>query len=78
LLIEALKPLRVRLADRELHLQPGRPVNVPQGQAERLLSKAPDKVRAFHPDWLAAWRELAAVTASIEQSNPCFQSVLDA
>ncbi len=43
--IEALKPLTVRLSEGDLHLQPGKPVDLPEYQARRLLKKASGKVR---------------------------------
>jgi hypothetical protein len=82
LLIESNRPLRVRLSDGDLRLIPGRPIEVPDETASRLLMKAGDKVRAVTPrptpDWLTAWRELAAMTNGITRDDPRFQPVLEA
>ena len=56
LLIEALKPLTVKLPAGELQLKPGCPVNWPEDRALKLLSRAKGKVRLVepaNPDWLA-------------------------
>lgn len=46
MLIEAIaRPLRVRLPDRVLRLEPGTPVEMPDLQAAKLLRKARGKVR---------------------------------
>jgi hypothetical protein len=33
----------------EVHLEPGKPVDLPDARAQRLLNKAPDKVRVCPP-----------------------------
>ena len=45
-MIEALKPLTIRLRSGELHLKPGVLVELADEQARRLLAKAPNRVRA--------------------------------
>lgn len=45
MLVEALKPLRVKTSAGTLRLMPGTPVNLPDEQGAKLLAKAPDKVR---------------------------------
>ena len=45
MLIEALKPLLVRLPSGDLHLTPGKPVDLPDKQARKLLTKAQGKVK---------------------------------
>lgn len=45
MLIEALKPLRIRFKEREVHLQPGHPVTFTEEEGRKLLEKAPGKVR---------------------------------
>ena len=45
MLIEALESLRVRLPNRGVQLIPGQPVEFPDEQAKKLLSKVPGKVR---------------------------------
>ncbi len=45
MLIEALKPLRVKFPEQEIHLKPGQPVELPEEHARKLLAKAGDRVR---------------------------------
>lgn len=46
MLIEAIgKPLTCRWPGGEVHLEPGKPVDMPDARAQRLLEKAPGKVR---------------------------------
>ena len=40
-----LRPLHVRRSNGDLHLKPGLPVELPDGDALRLLTKKPDAVR---------------------------------
>ena len=47
MLIEATKPLTVRLPERELYLKPGYPVDLPDDQAKKLIERASGKVRAI-------------------------------
>lgn len=49
MLIEASHPLTVRRSSGELRLVPGYPVELPDGEAIRLLEKANGKVRAITP-----------------------------
>ena len=77
-MIEALKPLRVRLSDGEIHLTPGKPVRLPDWQAQKLLSKAPNKIRVVCPDWVGEWRQLAGITAVIAKSDRRLEPILDA
>ena len=43
----------------EIHLEPGKPINLPDERAKRLLLKAPGKVRVIHhtiqPGTTVAW-----------------------
>lgn len=57
MLIEALKPLKVRVNDHEILLDPGQPCELPDDAARRLLAKVPDKVRRVEP--MSAVIELA-------------------
>ena len=78
-MIEALKPLTVKLPARDLQLKPGRPVNLAEDQALKLLAKAQGKVRMVepaNPDWLAEWRTLAYLTDGIRADDPRFQPVM--
>lgn len=47
MIIEALQPLHIRRATGDLHLRPGYPIELPDDEAARLLSKAGGKVRAI-------------------------------
>lgn len=50
MLIEAIgNPLTYKWPGGEVHLEPGRPINLPDDRAQRLLSKAPGKVRMVTP-----------------------------
>ncbi len=49
MLIEALRPLRIRLPEGEIRLDPGYPVDFPAARARKLLSKACGRVRAVAP-----------------------------
>jgi hypothetical protein len=63
LLIEASKPLKVRLRVGEVHMQPGRPVRFSEEDGRKLLARAPGKVRCVTPKpplragWLVAYRD---------------------
>ena len=59
-------------------LSPGDRLDWPEVQAEKLLTRAPGKVRQIAGDWLAAWHTLAQVTNNIERTDPRFMPVLDA
>ena len=68
-------PLTVKLPSGDIRLTPGVAVEMPTAQAQRLLAKAPGKVRDA---WLAAWRELAALTYGITGDDPRFPGVMAA
>ena len=53
MLIEALKPLTVKLPAGDLQLKPGCPVNLAEDRALKLLAKVPGKVRMIQPHALA-------------------------
>ena len=53
MLIEALRPLLVKLPGQDLKLEPGCPVDLPDDYAHRLLDRVPDKVRRLQ--W-ARWQ----------------------
>ncbi len=55
LLVEALRRLKVRLPDGVLHLAPGKPVTLPQEQADKLFTRAAGKVRAVHRGDVITW-----------------------
>jgi hypothetical protein len=79
LLIEALVPLTVKLPSGErVELRPGVPTVLPGEYGQKLLTKAPGKVRHVQPDWLKAWRELCEMTLGITPEDPRLKPVLDA
>jgi len=51
MLIEAInQPIRYRFRDgREVVFRPGEPVDVPEGDAQRILGRAPGKIRTAQP-----------------------------
>src|SRR5262245_39018637 len=49
MLVEAVIPLRVKSAGRWRFLEPGKPVELADNQALKLLSKVPGKVRQVSP-----------------------------
>lgn len=75
MLIEAVTPLTVKLPSGDIRLTPGVAVEIPTAQAQRLLAKAPGKVRDA---WLVAWRELAALTYGLTGDDPRFPVVMAA
>ncbi len=83
MLVEAVaRSIRYHLTNgREVRLVPGRPVDLPDIQARKLLAKAKGKVRLAepaNPDWLAGWRTLARITDGITADDPQFQPVMAA
>jgi hypothetical protein len=70
LLIRALIPLRVRLPQGEIRLEPGTPMDIPEIQARKLLDRAKGKVRpvltrAYHGEDLT-------VGEMVEWDSPLF------
>ena len=47
--LEALTPFTYRWPGGEVHLEPGTPIDLPDERAQRLLNKAPEKVRVCPP-----------------------------
>ena len=47
--LEALTPFTYRWPGGEVHLEPGTPIDLPDERAQRLLNKAPEKVRVCTP-----------------------------
>lgn len=47
--LEALTPFTYRWPGGEVHLEPGTPIDLPDERAQRLLNKAPGKVRMCPP-----------------------------
>lgn len=61
MIIECIgSPFTYRWPTGEVHLEPGKPVDLPDERARRLLDKAPGKVRvclpAIQPGSLVSWR----------------------
>jgi hypothetical protein len=60
--IESIRPLRVKLGERHLELQPGVPVELQDEYAWKLLQARPDAVRALDsasstaPEAFVCWR----------------------
>ena len=75
MLIEAVTPLTVKLPSGDIRLTPGVAVEIPTAQAQRLLAKAPGKVRDA---WRVAWRELADLTYGLTGEDPRFPCVMAA
>ena len=75
MLIEAVTPLTVKFPSGDIRLTPGVAVEIPTAQAQRLLAKAPGKVREA---WPVAWRELATLTYGITGNDPRFPLVMAA
>ncbi len=93
MLLEAVdRPIRYRLADgREFRFVPGQPTDLAEPYASKLLQRAPGKVRLCAPlrqarastkptsiEWLAAWRELADLTAGLVPDDSRVGPVLHA
>lgn len=78
MILEVLEPLTVQRDGKLITLNPGDRLDWPEVQAEKLLTRAPEKVRLITGDWLAAWHNLAQATNNIERKDPRFQPVLDA
>ncbi len=57
MLIEPLEPLTVKLPEGVRTLEPGLTYNLPTLQAQKLLAKAPGKVRAVTPFVVGDWVE---------------------
>jgi len=70
LLIEASTPLTIRRTSGDIRLLPGQPMDFPEDEALKLLAKAHGRVRQALTDWLAAWRELAALTSGMTEDDP--------
>lgn len=78
MLIEATTPLTVRFTTGDIRLTPGVAVEIPTAQAQRLLAKAPGKVREVKRDWSPTWRELATLTSGISEEDPRLPVVMAA
>lgn len=79
MLVEAIgKPITYRWPEGEVRLEPGKPVELPNDRARRLLDKAPGKVRVVIVDWLAAWREVAAMTLGGRADDPRMPAIMAA
>ena len=73
-----LTHLTVQRNGKLIALSPGDRLDWPEVQAEKLLTRAPGKVRQIAGNWLAAWHNLAQATNNIERTDPRFKPVLAA
>ncbi len=78
MILEVLEPLTVQRDGQLFSLSPGDRLDWPEVQAEKLLARAPEKVRLIAGDWLAVWHNLAQATNNIEKTDPRFMPVLAA
>ncbi len=78
MLVESKKPLTVILPGGEIHLEPGKPRDLSEDQALKLLARAKGKVRVAGQEWLAEWRALAELTSGITADDPRLQPILAA
>ena len=77
--IEAVgKTLTYRWPHGEVRLEPGKPVELPDDRARKILQKAPGKVRRCAPDWLNAWRQVRDMTHGITSEDPRLPAILAA
>ena len=77
MLIEPLESITVKLPGGVRTLEQGKAYNLPTPQAEKLLAKAPDKVRVFKPNWESAWRDLAQSTNGLIKTDPRFKRIMN-
>ena len=78
MLIEAMTPLTVKFSTGDIRLTPGVAVEIPTAQAQRLLAKAPGKVREVKRKWSPTWRELATLSAGLTAEDPRLPVVMAA
>ena len=78
MLIEATKPLTVKFSTGDIRLTPGVPVEIPTGQAYRLILKAQGKVREAKWDCSPTWRELATLSSGLTAEDPRLPIVMAA
>jgi len=56
MMLVVLRPLHIRRSSGDLHLKPGLPIDLPDGDAVRLLAKKPDAVRlVLRPGDIVEW-----------------------
>ena len=79
MLIEAIThPITYRWPGGEIRLEPGKPVELPDDRAHKLLAKARHKVQvitageaaAIQHDWVNEWRRLVAIVLGITADDP--------
>ena len=69
--IEAIHPVRFQHQGKQVELGRGERVNLPVLQAQRLLSRAKDRVRLVkHMDWLNSWQRVAQVSNGLTREDP--------
>ncbi len=79
MILEPLEPLRIRLDGQVRELVAGRPFELPEAQARKLLELVPGKVRSISEasvNWLRLWRDVAEVSSGLESADLRFESVM--
>ncbi len=79
MILEPLEPLRIRLDGKVQELVPGRPFELAEAQARKLLELVPGKVRSISEAsvyWLSLWRAVAVISSGLESADPRFEDVM--
>ena len=77
--VEALRSLRVRLPEGDVHLVPGVPAELAPRYADRLLQAGKVRLVMSTPlDWLTLWRFIAHVSNGLRPTDPRLPAVLAA
>ncbi len=77
--VEALRSLRVRLPEGDVHLMPGVPAELAPRYAHRLLQAGKVRLVMSTPlDWLTLWRFVAHVSNGLLPADPRVPHVLAA
>ncbi len=79
MILEPLEPLKIRLDGQVRELVPGRPFELTEAQARKLLQLVPGKVRSISEasvNWLRLWRDVAGLSSGLESADPRFESVM--
>ncbi len=79
MILEPLEPLRIRLDGKVQELVPGRPFELAEAQARKLLQLVPGKVRSISEasvNWFSLWRAVAEISSGLESADPRFEHVM--
>ena len=79
MILEPLEPLTIRIDGKVRELVPGRPFELTEAQARKLLQLVPGKVRSISEasvNWLRLWREVAVISSGLESADPRFEQVM--